>query len=276
EVSGLYANFYAWGSHLGEAWHKAYEAALAEKEIIDPVLMEAYILQSLDDINYEGELSHLAPDVYRIPANILYPLDDPEPLFVPPTGVVPTDEDRDAEPPLQACFASYTGEEYTIVLAATKDALEPTFAHALHLLPNVVGMGIGVQGHWERKLNEWWINKTDFKTAEAVLSFFAQARQNTLENGFLDLVVFAQDGETRLMLSEHKTLNLYTKDEKLFRRVVAEFISLGYAHKEDCISMAYGHHHWHYRPAGSLERKKFAGFLRKYRFELLETWKDGE
>jgi hypothetical protein len=64
-----------------------------------------------------------------------------------------------------------------IVLVATKDALEPTFAHALHLLPDVVGMGIGVQGHWDRKLNEWWINKTDFKMAEVVLSFFSQARK---------------------------------------------------------------------------------------------------
>jgi hypothetical protein len=64
------------------------------------------------------------------------------------------------------------------------------------------------------------------------LSFFAQERQNTLENGFLDLFVFAQDGKTRLMLSEHKTLNLYTDDKKLFQRGAAKFISLGYAQRK--------------------------------------------
>jgi hypothetical protein len=43
---------------------------------------------------------------------------------------------------------------------------------------------------------------------------------------------------------------------------------------EECVSLAHGHHHWHYRPAGSLDREEYPGFLRHHRFRLEDTWKD--
>ena len=135
EISGLFANFYAWGSHLGEAWHKAHAAALAEG-VLDPVLMEACGWKSLDDVDHDEEFVRLAPDVYHIPENSLYPLNDPDPLFVPPAGVVPTKEDGDMEPPLQACFSLHEEKGHVITLAATKERLETTFSSALRLLPD--------------------------------------------------------------------------------------------------------------------------------------------
>jgi hypothetical protein len=62
----------------------------------------------------------------------------------------------------------------------------------------------------------------------------------------------------------------------LFQRCVAGFFSQGYARREDCVNLAHGHHHWHYRSAGSLGREEYPGFLRQQRFGLEETWKDEE
>ncbi|GHU31974.1 hypothetical protein AGMMS50256_21310 [Betaproteobacteria bacterium] len=59
----------------------------ARKEgILDPVLVEAADLDSLKGIE---NLSRLSPGVWRIAENFLYPLNDTEPFFVPPAGVVP-------------------------------------------------------------------------------------------------------------------------------------------------------------------------------------------
>jgi hypothetical protein len=194
-------------------------------------------------------------------------------LFVPPDGIVPS---MGYDESLSAGFDESTGEDGWVFwrLSSPRDALERDFFEAIRLLPAVLGIGIGIAHHWEETENEFWTDAKDaFTTAEAVTAFFIQHRADTLASGFVDLVVFVPpEGETRLLLTEHKQLQLETRDAALIERFAARFSALGYAKKPEAASCANDVHHWHYRPAATLDRKGFVRFLRRQGFMLRETW----
>ena len=273
ETHGVFTTFFARAHHLGEAWDKVREAAITEG-IRDPVLLEAGESARLKNKRYEFEYVRLAQSIWRLPVDNLYPLDDPETGFVTPLGVVPAESNDDL--PLRSNFAIEVVQEnrFMLELAASRDEILPALFKAVRLLPDIVGLGIGIAHHWDDDLNEFWMNKTSFKSAQDVESFLNKERLNTLGNGYLDLVVFARDGDTRLILNEHKILEFDTPDKTLFSRFVAACSSWGFERLEKCVTIEFDHFHWHYRPGASLNRKAFIKFLKTQGFELKDKWEN--
>lgn len=107
---------------------------------------------------------------------------------------------------------------------------------------------------------------------ELVLSFLNQQEKNTIENGYVQLVVYSSTGETNLQLDDHKKLQLYTKDENILQTFIRLYKKLGYAQTDDFYNLQYGFYHWHYRPAGSLSRPEFTAMLKAEKFVHVETW----
>lgn len=99
-----------------------------------------------------------------------------------------------------------------------------------------------------------------------------QQMKNTLENGYLDIVVHSLSGVTNLTLNDHKKIQLHTKDEGVFSDFIGNIIGLGYAQTRDCYSLELGYHHFHYRPVDSLTRTQFKQMLTDNKFELIDKW----
>jgi len=79
-------------------------------------------------------------------------------------------------------------------------------------------------------------------------------------------------GETNLTLDNHKKIQLHTKDEELFNDFGKKVMELGFEQTREFYNLEFGYHHWHYRPADSLNREDFKQLLKSKNFELVDSW----
>ena len=274
--SGIFGNFYAYGNHLGDALDKTNEAS-NEYEFSNHNLLEASLLDNFDVIENNAELIKIADDVYMRPTTHIYPFDDPDKEFVPPTGIVKSTDDGEYDYELiKENFVAYSANkngifEFELVLA--KKNLINTFITAIKFLPTIDGFWIYIKNYWENELTELWIAK-HFTDKRTIIDFLNRQKKNTLENGYLEIVVHSTKGETNLILNDHKKIQLYTKDEKVFNNFGKNIIDLGYKQTKEFYNLEFGYHHFHYRLADSLTRTEFKQMLTDNKFELIDKWEE--
>lgn len=274
ETTGLYGNFYSYGQHLGEALKNTFAAAKQER-FSNPNLMEASKLDEFEDIENCEELVQLSNTVYMRQTVHSFPFDDPDKEFQPPVGIVKaTGEDEYDYDLIAENFIAYGQDEneiFRLELNVGKANLKDVFLKTINFLPSVDGFWIYIQSHWSKDKTELWVAK-HFIEKELVISFLKQQENNTLENGYIKIVVHSLTGQTNLTLDDHKKVQRHTKDEEVFRDFIGQLIDLGYGQTREFYTLEYGFHHWHYRPADSLTRPDFIAMLEQNAFELLDTW----
>jgi hypothetical protein len=273
ETTGLYGNFYAYGQHLGDALKNTWEVTQQEN-FNDARLIEASKLDSFEVIHNSVELVQLSDTVYMRATVHSYPLDDMDKEFQPPVGIVKaTGEDEydyDLITENFVAFAKNEDELFELQLNIGIDKLKEVFLKTIGFLPSVDGCWIYIQSHWGEGKTELWVAK-HFVENKQVISFLTQEENNTLENGYIKIVVHSLKGETNLTLDDHKKIQLHTKDEDVFRHFIEQLNKLGYEQTRDFYTLEDGFHHCHYRPAGSLTRPAFKTMLKKNKFELLDS-----
>ena len=114
-----------------------------------------------------------------------------------------------------------------------------------------------------------WINRYKNEKNE-ILDFIKTHEPDLIQNGFIDIVLNCQEGNTNLILDEHKQIRLTTLSEFIFNEFGKSLIDLGYEQTRDFYSLEYGYYHWHFRPAKSLDKGGFRKFLQRNKFEILE------
>jgi hypothetical protein len=277
EETGLFGNFYAYGEHLGEAVQNAFMAALMYN-FHHPCLVEADLLEDFGSIGNAEELLQIADEVYlRVPI-FSFPFNDPDKSFEAPVGIVKASgEDTYDYELIKEGFVTYEHEEegvFELELLAGKNRLADTFLALINSMPSVDGFWIYLQDHWEKGKTALWTAK-HFTSKESVIRFLKTQRLNTLENGFVKLVVHSTNGDTNLKLDDHKKIRLHTESEGIFHSFVLQLRSMDYEqHTGEYYNLEFGFHHWHYRPAGSFTRKGFVELLEKEKFEWIDEWEE--
>jgi len=271
--TGLYGNFYAHGKYLGDALKNTFDAS-TELNFNAPYLMEASLLNNFDEIENNNELVELSELVYSRQQIHSFPLSDPDKEFIPPTGIVKDITDDELEYELiKENFVAFDKDEnglYKLELVLGKENLIDVFFKLIEILPTINGFWIYIKDFWEDRNEELWIAK-HFTNKQSIVDFLTLEQKDTLENGYLDLVVHSLTGETNLKLDEHKKINLQTKNEDVFKNIIGKVLDLGYEQTtEELYSLEFGFRHWHYRPADSLNRKKFTTMLAGNNFEQLD------
>lgn len=274
EATGLYGNFYAYGQHLGDALKNTFDAAKLQS-FNNSNLIEASKLDNFALIENGEELVQLSDTVHMRPATHSFPFDDPDKEFYPPVGIVKATEEDEYDYDLIAeNFVAYGQNEkgiFELELVVGKDRLKEMFIRTIGFLPAVDGFWIYIQPHWDDDKTELWVAK-HFIATEHFTTFLEEQQNNTLENGYIKVVVHSLTGETNLSLDDHKKIQLHTKDEDVFRHFIGQLKDLGYEQTRDFYNLEDGFHHWHYRPVDSLTRPEFKTMLEKNNFELLDTW----
>ena len=267
--TGVFGNFYAYGNHLGEALDKVIKAS-DEYRFFNHNLVEASLPDSFDIAGEKAGLIKITDDVYMRSTTYTYPLDDPDKGFIPPAGIVKSVGDGGYDDDLiKECFVAYGADEngiFEFELVLARQNLIDTFIKAIGFLPPIDGLSIYIKDHWESGLTELWV-ADHFTDKHTVVTFLNEQKENTLENGHLDIVIHSAKGATDLMLDDHKKIQLHTKDATVFNDFGKNIIGLGYKQTRNFYSLEFGYHHFHYRPAGSLIRSEFKEMLTEHNFK---------
>jgi hypothetical protein len=272
--TGIVGNFYAYGQHLGDALGKVILAS-NDQDFRNQSLIEASFLNEFSEIEDQEELIEISEKVFMRQTTYSYPFDDPERDFVAPVGIVKGVQDGDLDYELiKENFIALDKNEdgiYTFELNVAKPNLIDVFLKSINNLPSVDGLWIYIKNYWDNQQTELWTAK-HFTDKQIVIDFLQNHQSDTLENGYLDIVIHCLSGETNLTLDEHKKITLHTKDEDVFSDFIGQIIELGYEQTKDFYSLANDYHHWHYRPADSLTRIEFVTKLIDNNFELIDKW----
>lgn len=272
--TGIVGNFYAYGHHLGDALQKVIQASL-DYSFTNANLTEASLLENFDAIDKNDELVEIADQVYIRPTTYTFPFDDPDKEFIPPIGIVKSVDEGEYDYDLiKEKFVAYGQNEngiFEFELVVAKPNLITLFLKFISLLPTVDGFWICIKSFWDDDKTELWVAK-HFTDKIILIDFLKTQKSNTLENGYLDIVVHSLTGETNLTLDDHKKIQLHTKDEDLLKHFIDQVIDLGYEQTKEFYSLEYGFHHFHYRPVDSLTRTEFKAMLKQNTFELMDTW----
>lgn len=274
--TGIVGNFYAYGNHLGDALDKTIKSSIDYK-FTNHNLTEASLLDNFDVIENNKELVKIADNVYMRPTTYTFPFDDPDKEFIPPIGIVKSVFEGEYEYDLiKENFVAYGADDngiFEFELVLTKQNLIDTFIKTIEFLPTIDGFWIYLKNYWESDLTELWVAK-HFTDKHAVIDFLKTQKKNTLENGYLDIVVHSLTGETNLTLDDHKKIQLHTKDEGVFNDFIGNIIELGYEQTRDFYNLEFGYHHFHYRLVDSLTRTEFKHMLTDNKFELIDKWEE--
>ncbi len=274
--TGIFGNFYAYGSHLGDALDKVIKAS-AEYGFANHNLTEASALGSFEEIDDNEELIEIADNVHMRPTTYSFPLDGPDKSFVSPVGIVKSVFEGEYDYDLiEEKFVAYGAGEngiFEFELVVVKENLIDVFIKSIGFLSEVDGFCVYVKGYWENELTELWIAK-HFNDKQTIIDFLKEKKKNTLENGYLDIVVYSLQGQTNLTLDDHKKIQLQTQDEEVFKSFIGNIINLGYEQTKDFYNLEFGYHHFHYRLADSLTRTEFKQMLEDNKFELIDSWEE--
>ena len=140
--TGIFSNFYAYGSHLGDALDKAIKASI-KHGFANHNLTEASLLSGFEEIDDNSELIEIANDVYMRPTTYSFPYDDPDKSFVPPIGIVKSVFEGEYEYELiEEKFVAYGADEdgtFELELVVAKENLINIFVKSIGFLPEVDG-----------------------------------------------------------------------------------------------------------------------------------------
>lgn len=270
---GAYANFYVYGEHLGEA----YDLVLRNADKVGLTncdLVEAQRLDTLDDFMLPEECGEISPEVYFKPELSVYRIKKKQKHYFYPTGIVKSTEDGENDAELiKNQFVAYPKDEngiYSFSMSPDKYLLGTLFFQSFDFIPSVDSIALFIEPEWDNeKETELWINKS-MTDKHSIIEFLSKNISNTLNNGFVTTAVFCKIGETNLLIDSHKLLKLKTKDESVFNRFGKKIMDLGYKQTRNFYALEHGFYHWHYRPADSLDKKKFREHLTENGFEILD------
>lgn len=268
---GAFANFYVYGLHCGDAMEGTIHFA-ETNAVTDAEIVEATCLDQFED--YEPpNVIQIGEDAFMLNSLSLYPIEDTYSSFKAPIGIIKSNEDGEYDYELiKEAFAAYDKDEngiYVFELVADRSNFLDTFLKTIDFLPSVDGFWIYIADHWEDSKTQLWVSK-DITDKRDVIDFLLEQKGNTIESGYVNCVVHCIAGETNLKICEHKKIHLHTKDKNLFEDFGFKIMELGYKQTKELYNLEFDYHHYHYRPANSLNRDEFVEMLKSKNFELLD------
>lgn len=273
--TGIFGNFYAYGTHLGEVVEKTLKAA-AEYHFHGAELIEASLLTNFEEIENKKALIQIHIDIY-LHSNIhAFDIEDTENKFISPIGIVKdTNEGEYDYEQIQEGFVTYRekeNDEFKLEMVISKPNLIDVYLQSIHLLPSVDNFWIVIHPFWDNKRPQVWVNP-HLKDSKMVTSFLRSESKNTIENGYVELVVYSSKGETTITLDDHKKIQISTKEDSVLKSIIDQYEIKGYRRLRNLYNLEIGFHHWHYRPEGSLTRTELCFLMEQHQFDQLDPKK---
>lgn len=192
----------------------------------------------------------------------------PEPVFAFPQGIVPSGQpgEFDIDEIRAGCNLTAESGLSQVIANVEADALLNRYEDLLRLFPAFEVFWIVLHAHWEDAGADLFLVNPALNSADAILDFLRDIPLDTVQNGFVTLTAYHDDGETNVSLTEHKRLAVTTRSPEIAERCVAALERAGLPVVDDLPSVQFGVHHWHYRLPGSRDRNSLDTALKKQGF----------
>jgi hypothetical protein len=263
DKTGAYGNFYTYGTDCGAALDKSFNIAKCEG-INNPSVIEITRLDVIKDFEIPRNAAKIDDYSYMIPTFHTFELNKEEYSFKPPVGIAFDTNDGEFDQDLiKECFVAYDKDEskvYKFEMVVDKFNLPDIFFKCMDYINPVDAFCIYICDHWNNGIRELWASK-HLTNTKLIYGFLNDYKASTIENGFVDLVIHSTNGNTNLILSEHKKIQLQTKSENVFKNLISKVTDLGYKQTKDFYNIEFGYNHWHYRPIDSLDCNDFKVLL---------------
>lgn len=261
---------WAFGRHAGEAVDAVLDYVRQEK--FDDVVVVQVDLYDFDELPGE-EVLQMESGIFVSDTRFGYPLEE-FPQFRLPYGVIPAQGESDWKyEDLGEGFIRYQDDNGTEHLAVAVDGrrLLELFIDLVRILPSIRVLWLKLAGDWEEAgVNEFYANESLCEVA-GIDKFLQTHPEDTVRNGFITITVYSDDGTLNLSLDEHKMIHWSTAEEKHIDMMAGWLEEKGYSlykEAEEFRRIAYGYHHYHFRPGKSRGREELVEFLRGRGFYL--------
>ena len=142
EKTGVYSNFYTYGTHCGDCLSKAMK--IAKKEgVIKPKLIETCRLDNLEGFELPENVIEMNSDIFMLSTLNSFELKKEETEFTPPIGIAfGTDENEYETDLIKECFVAYGKNDngiFEFELVVDNSRLIETYFKAIDFLPDTNG-----------------------------------------------------------------------------------------------------------------------------------------
>jgi hypothetical protein len=188
-----------------------------------------------------------------------------------PTGVVPRLGQDAALTAARTGFCIVTRPDLFVIEAqCTSDMLVDVFLGIVERMPSADNLEVRVLDHFEAadSTDVWLTSRVNARKVIALLD----DHDELIENGHLELSVYARAQHATLRLTEHKTVVWLAADRTLEADVVRWFGELGVRPVESLVTVRAAAH-FHYRTVSSRNRTKLAEELYRQRFRKVDVLK---
>src|SRR5689334_16599100 len=194
------------------------------------------------------------------------------PVFHWPVGVLPQLSRAAGAAGVRRGWTVRPHDSLLVIEAQTDaDHLIDLFLGVIERLPSADNLEVRLQPHFEDagRGDVWLTSRVD---ARWILRFLDDHDAELFGNGHLELSVYVRAHRATLRLTEHKTV-VWLASERALEDDVARWLRELSVPRVDALVTANEVPHFHYRPAGSRDRKKLGDELYRQRLRRVDTVK---
>lgn len=267
DKESFYQVYWARALHAGEAIQKMLDAA-GDNGLLNPIPREC---DPCDAPNPEGEVEPSPDaDVFWLTDLYCFP---PEPRFVLPVGVIASWEEgghRFAEILRGYTMVKHNDGLISIDVNAENDDLFPLYEKMIHLHQEYKVFWYILHGHWDDEGEDRFLVNNKLNTPDRIIGHLRDNRTNSVQNGFVTLTAYLEEGATNLNISDHKRIAVRTYSDAIAEGYSKMLEQSGYSRAAELISIDSEMRHWHYRVSGSMPKKQLEEMLKHSDFS---DWK---
>jgi len=260
--------YWARDEHLGGALEKM-QAAARSNGLADPGMREA------DPFDLRNLACKVEPEptaeVFWAVGRQFFP---PEPFFTLPYGVIGSciEGERDVSEIAAGYTLSVSDRGLsTLEVNADADDLAPLYEQFVLVQASYRVFWYQLHDHWLNDGSDTlFLVNEGVNTPARIIDHLQSHALDSIQNGFVTLTAYFQEGSTNITLSDHKRIVVTTYSDEIAADYTDLLDSAGYDRFDDLTSIDRGIHHWHYRHSASRDRLGLERHLRELGFK---DWK---
>lgn len=261
----FFTNYWARASQMGEAIQMIFSAA-KRNNLQYPNLLscDPYEIKNLDcEVSPDSKA-----DVFWMTSNCYFPPEEGK-TFILPTGIIPSSEEGEYSiDEISQGYQIETNKEGMISIHVNVEAGEiiPLYNQLINLNQNYKVFWYVLHNETNSEAEKKFLVNEDLNSPEKILKHLRENEKNSIQNGFVSLTAFLEEGSTNLTISDHKRFAILTYSKDMANQYRLTLENADYPQINKLKSIEFGMHHWHYRLPGSLPNEELEVFLKSSGF----------
>ncbi|MES9992377.1 MAG: hypothetical protein ABW098_10520 [Candidatus Thiodiazotropha sp.] len=120
--------------------------------------------------------------------------------------------------------------------------------------------------HWNDEETDRFLVNEDINTADKIISHISENKADSVENGYVTLTAYLEEGSTNISITDHKRVVVRTYSELVAARVRKHLNTVGYKEFNSLVSIDNKIYHWHYRSSTSKSKRELEESLKRLGF----------